>query len=134
MNLYIVIAVVVGLGISHGTLYLKGANDKANEYELEVKEAQIAAFKIASVKQEKANERANRLEESRRTIQSKLDTALDRLRQRPERLPTESRTDCKGSTGAELSKPDGEFLSREAARADRIRKALEACYQHVDDN
>ena len=33
-----------------------------------------------------------------------------------------------GCTGAELYKPDGEFLVREAARADEIRAALKQCY------
>jgi hypothetical protein len=132
MNFYVVIAVVVGLAISHGTAYLKGANDKDGEYQLAIKDEQIAAFEIAAVNQEKANERANRLEESRRGIQSRLDVALERLRHRPDRMPDAARPNCQGATGVELSRPDAEFLEREAARADRIRAALGTCYEHVD--
>jgi len=132
MNLYIVIAVVVSLALSHGAAYLKGSNDTATRYELEVKEAEVQSYKIAELKQGKANERANRLEASRRTIQSKLDAANERLRNRPERMPEVARANCTGTSGAELSRPDSAFLEREAARADRIRAALDTCYQHVD--
>lgn len=35
-------------------------------------------------------------------------------------------------TGAELHREDAEFLAGEAARADRLRTELEACYQQYD--
>lgn len=65
----------------------------------------------------------------------RLRIALNSLRSRPDRtvyLPSDPRPDCKGSTGAELSRPDGEFLAGEAARADSIRAGLEACYAYAD--
>lgn len=40
---------------------------------------------------------------------------------------------AKGCTGAELYRPDGEFLSREAARADRLAVELSACYVQYDN-
>ena len=64
-----------------------------------------------------------------------LDAALDSLRDRPERPSTDTKppgTDCKGSTGAELSRADARFLVGEAARADTIRVGLEACYEFAD--
>ena len=52
------------------------------------------------------------------------------LRNRPERPAgeaSEAGADSDGCTGAELYKPDGEFLIGESSRADQIRIALKAC-------
>jgi hypothetical protein len=65
-----------------------------------------------------------------RAISNRLKSTVEQLRQRPERLPTPPA--CEGTTGAELSRPDAEFLAREAARADRLRQALASCYQFYD--
>lgn len=43
------------------------------------------------------------------------------LRKRPDRLPAAARSGCAGSTGAELSAADADFLIREAAAAEAIR-------------
>jgi hypothetical protein len=68
-----------------------------------------------------------------KAISGKLQSALGELRQRQDR-PSSSDTarDCKGTTGAELSRQDAEFLTREAARADQLRSALELCYRQYD--
>lgn len=65
-------------------------------------------------------------------IIDRRDAFIDGLRQRPERMPESSRANCKGSTGAELSGRDSEFLIRQAARADEQREALKACYAAYD--
>ena len=60
---------------------------------------------------------------------------LNELRSRPSRppdLPEAGRADCKGGSGAELSREDAEFLAWEAARADTIRASLQACYAALD--
>lgn len=72
------------------------------------------------------------------TINARLSAALASLRSRPERPATSGQlssdsADCKGATGAELYRGDGEFLARIAARADEQRAALAACYQQYDD-
>lgn len=72
------------------------------------------------------------------TINARLSAALASLRSRPERPATAGQlssaaTYCKGATGAELYRGDGEFLARIAARADEQRAALAACYQQYDD-
>lgn len=60
-------------------------------------------------------------------------TLNDRMRNRPSRasLPASATSGTgdavRGCTGAELYKPDSEFLVREAARADQIRLALIQC-------
>lgn len=65
-------------------------------------------------------------------INERLADALERLRERPARLPEPARVTCQGATGAELSGPDAGFLQREAARADSLREALRECYAWVD--
>lgn len=68
-------------------------------------------------------------------IAQRLRSDLISLRNRPERttgLPTTAGSSCKSATGAELSRPDAEFLSWEAARADEMRAGLIACYQVID--
>lgn len=50
---------------------------------------------------------------------------LDSLRNRPPRRIEVVRDGaCSGSTGAELSRPDAEFLAGEAARAERVLEGL----------
>jgi len=72
------------------------------------------------------------------TTNGKLAAALERLRNRPERPAavangsTAPAAAAKGATGAELFRPDAEFLSREAARADGLRAALAECYRVYD--
>lgn len=65
-------------------------------------------------------------------INARLADALERLRQRPDRMPEPAREACKGGSGAELSGPDAGFLERYAARADELRASLKACYAWID--
>lgn len=63
------------------------------------------------------------------------DAALAELRKRPERpagyvpAPASDGSITPGCTGAQLFRPDAEFLVREAAAADELRLALSACYK-----
>jgi hypothetical protein len=69
-------------------------------------------------------------------------SALDRLSDRPDRPHTDSGSvpedarvgtvPADGCTGAELFRPDAEFLVREASRADQLRLALQACIGAYD--
>lgn len=66
-----------------------------------------------------------------RTINTQLVAALNELRERPTRTSvvyTKSPCDCPGARGSQLFREDAEFLTREAARADRLATALQACY------
>jgi hypothetical protein len=69
-------------------------------------------------------------------INSRLADALGGLSdrsQRPASSPgTGDTSTCKGATGAGIYAEDGQFLAREAARADRLRTALAACYSQYD--
>jgi hypothetical protein len=65
------------------------------------------------------------------SINTQLANALVELRNRPSRSTTVPINGTCG-TGATLFAEDAEFLTREAARADIIRSALDACYNQYD--
>lgn len=64
-----------------------------------------------------------------RAVAAQRDAALRELRNRPDRLPPAAAPSCAGTTGAELSRPDAEFLAGFAARADELRVELGKCQQ-----
>ena len=71
------------------------------------------------------------------SLNTRLGAALSSLSERPSRPSSTSQgpsasCTCQGATGAELSREDGSFLAREAARADRLRAALDQCYKQYD--
>lgn len=115
-----------------------GAGWQVNSWRLESKYHQEKAEILLQAKkdQERLERQAAEIERAKnqqiRAINSRLSSTLEQLRQRPERLPDPAPA-CEGTTGAELSRPDAEFLAREAARADRLRQALAACYQQYED-
>ena len=89
--------------------------------------------------QELAAQAARQRQELRREItrlEQRHAAVVDSLRDRPDR-PADSGAvpgatsagaePAAGCTGAQLYRPDGEFLAGEAARADRLRLALATC-------
>ena len=69
------------------------------------------------------------------TIRSQRDRALNELRKRPSRVPVPNAPGAaKGATGAELSREDAGFLTREAARADALIAELNYCYRMYDES
>lgn len=85
--------------------------------------------------QEQANETTKAKDEQILNINARLDDALGELRNRPSRptgdVPSTSST-SKGATGAGIYAEDAAVVIREAARADRLRSALAACYSQYD--
>ena len=65
-------------------------------------------------------------------INNQLADALIKLRNRTSRNDNQANTG-QGATGMSLSAEDATFLIREAARADGLRTALEACYKQYDE-
>lgn len=76
-------------------------------------------------------------------LNSNIDRLLDQLRKRPQR-PSDTRVpqassvepSGPGCSGSELYREDGEFLAREAARAEKLRLGLIECrgaYQAAQD-
>jgi hypothetical protein len=64
------------------------------------------------------------------SINNSLADALVQLRSRPSR--TQASSNGQGGTGLSLSAEDATFLEREAARADVLRSALDACYKQYE--
>lgn len=112
--------------------WMKGAAHVQAKWDDE-KHAQTVAAMEQRIEWEKqlANVRNEKNAELQR-IGVALGDALERLRNRPERMPEPARAACKGSTGAELSGSDAGFLVGLAARADRLRADLAECQAWVE--
>lgn len=131
LNPYFLIGVAVALAVSFGggfSLGHKLERAKFDAYKLEQAEA--------TRKKEAENQAAT--DEIRRTkdakiadINNKLVDAISELRNRPSR-PAEIASNGQSCSGRSLYSEDASFLIREAARADTIRAALEACYNQYD--
>lgn len=123
--------IVMAIAIVTGA-YFKGSHDKDSEWKLVIAEqAKQARLKEQDL-QQKADENAKQALSKQAAIQSKLNIALNSLRDRPARLPEAARTQCQGSTGFELSRVDAEFLTKFASDRDSENQALADCYKHVD--
>ena len=99
------------------------------------KEAQAVSKALDLTRQasQKTQRIIDRQRDEIKTLNIGLERTLGELRQRPARLPDPPAA-CQGTTGAELSRQDAEFLAREAARADKLRISLETCYQQYEAN
>jgi len=85
-------------------------------------EYQVSAAKIEKEKNDKIY-----------SINNQLLDAVSELRKRPSRATkADNKQTAAGCTGAQLYAEDAELVTREAARADTIRTALQACYQQYD--
>lgn len=90
----------------------------------------------ARAKEQQLSSEAAKLKEEKdaeiNRISGELDAAIKRLRDRPARMPKTAAATCKGATGAQLSGPDAEFLTRLAARADKLKAELEQCQGWIE--
>jgi hypothetical protein len=115
--------------------YLKGCTDAQSKHTKELLEAtqetRVIEQKRSALQQETLNAKDAQL----RSVNARLADSLERLRQRPERLPEASLATCTGSTGRELSGRDAAFLERYAARAEALRAELKASQdrEHAND-
>lgn len=92
------------------------------------------ARKQEQIKQEKVNAVIQKQHDELVLINNSLNNDIERLRKRPSRadMSGKPKINCKGVNGTSLSFEDSRFLIREAARADKIRIALKACYKYAD--
>lgn len=108
------------------------------EYNQKLLEASERAREREHVMVESADKIRKEKDAKIASLNGRLSVAVDSLRQRPQRNSPSSSKDsaapcsCQGATGAELSREDATVLVREAARADKLRSALEQCYQQYD--
>lgn len=131
----VLIGMLIGLGWAiHDSGYDSGVADE-NVIQAEVTRL---AVKAAREKEQKAQKEINdglqKQYDELADINDNLANSLVRLRTRAKRqhMSDSAKANCKGVTGAELSAEDGRFLIREAARADKLRTALKACYTYAD--
>jgi hypothetical protein len=92
------------------------ANARAKEHQLQDSADQIRKDKDAQIN----------------AINNQLANALIELRNRPSRANKVSSNGQSG-TGLSLYAEDGSFLEWEAARADKLRSALDSCYKQYDE-
>lgn len=121
VNIYAIIAVVaVALfcgGFVNGCSYQQSKAEKTirdKEHQYQADADQIRKDKDAQIK----------------VINNQLVDAVSELRKRPSR--TAETSNGKSCNGASLFAEDAEFLVREAARADEVRVALDACYKQYE--
>jgi hypothetical protein len=124
MNLYAIYALVAITlfcgGFVNGCSYQqskaeKTIRDKEHQYQSDAD--QIRKDKDAQIK----------------VINNQLVDAVGELRKRPSRATETSIGQTpSGCNGSKLYAEDSEFLVREAARADKIRIGLDACYKQYD--
>jgi len=99
----------------------------------------LDAYKVAQAnavhaKEVQSQEDADKIRKEKdaqiNAINNQLADSLVQLRNRPSR--SQSSSNGQSGTGTTLYAEDAEFLIREAARADTIRTALDACYKQYD--
>ena len=150
----LVIVLLVALAAAMGlagvqTIRLANAETRFAEYEayvaktnrerVEAFAVDLSAARAAETKlRDQIDDNKRKKDEELAAINGRLRVALDGLRNRPtERsaatgFATNPAGNPEGATGAQLSKPDGQFLAGEAARADTLRAALAGCYRDYD--
>lgn len=126
-------------GSRAGAIESAKAAEKIAEYEQNLSDERASSVEQARKTEQQWREafdaNARRLNDEKASISASLELALNGLRSRAMRTLDPSgnpRTPCNGSSGAELSREDAEFLVREAARADTIRSGLSECYANID--
>lgn len=113
-----------GYGVKDGAQHVQAkldAEKAATVIAQRDKEAELQA-NMDKLRTEKNREAAK----LRRTVAALTDSLRDRP-DRPADPASSAGASSAGCTGAELYKPDGNFLVGEAARADQIRLALKSC-------
>lgn len=124
LNIYVIYAVTAIVLFCSG--FVSGCSHQQSAQEKVVREKeheyQAATDQIRKEKDEKIN-----------AINTQLVDAISELRKRPSR-PTEADAGqtAKGCNGSQLYAEDSEFLTREAARAEKIRVSLLSCYEQYD--
>lgn len=135
LGVIVVVAAVAGAGWwIYGAGHRAGVAMEQSKQAEAIRLAKEAATATEQKRQEGVNHALQKQIDDLQSINAGLSGDIERLRQRKTRasLPENSRADCQGATGAELSGEDAAFLVREAARADTLRAALAACYAYAD--
>lgn len=140
--------IVLGLGILFGTHKVivwkevrKAVAHSEQTMSAAYNEKLLQASELAREREQSMVSSADKIRKEKNakiaSLNTRLGTALSSLSERPQRPPSTSQgapASCHGAgaTGAQLSREDAEFLIREAARADKLRTALDQCYKQYD--
>jgi len=127
--------VVLALVCSHYTAYHLGKTEAQKEVVLAHKVYE-AKLNMSEEQHEHAIAKLNKEKDEEITsITVARDNAIRGLQQRPSRpqVITETREIREACTGRELFKEDGEFLTREAARAERIIVERDFYFQRYEE-
>jgi len=152
MNPWLIVGFVVALSVATVTGYIKGGaagraqvKQQWDAERTQQAEAHAMAMEAARNKEQAMQASADQLRKEKdreiRDLNSRATALANSLRVRPERSApqtstvssaTEARPTAAGCTGKELYRPDGEFLAREAARADEARLLLKQCREQYE--
>ena len=130
---------IVGFALWTGAVFLYGNSHGKKSLANAVNKATIAATKKArkeeQLKQAEVNKIAQEQYDEVSNINATLISDLAGLHERISRknVSKSSKPRCTGTSGASLSSEDAGFLTREIARADKLRTALKACYAYADE-
>ena len=129
-----VVVVVLGLFWLHHKIDKGGYDRRAAEQVVIDAKAKAKADKETADLQANADKLRGEKDAQIAILSNQRDAALASLRARPARpsAPASDGQTATGCTGSQLYRDDGEFLVREAARADEIRIALKVCYAEYD--
>jgi len=152
MNPWVILGVVLAIGGAYGVGQYRG--DKAGQAKIQAQWDREKAELLAQHAAEQAKVREKeqgwqqksdhlRQEKDReiRNISARATALANSLRDRQDRpaadaggMPEAAGAGqaARGCTGADLYRPDGEFLVGEAARADQLRAALRQCYAQYE--
>lgn len=132
-------ALLVAFLLVLGAWFHLYAKDKAVDQYKQERDTQdliaITRTERASVALEASTRKElERKDEKINRISAERDAALERLRNRPSRpnndSPSKDRRACRGT---ELYREDAEFLTREAARAERVREERDFYWQQYEN-
>jgi len=147
MNPYFLLGSLVAVIAAAGAGYFQGSEhgqakvqnlwdkEKAAQY-AEYAKAQEEARKKEQELQANADQLRQEKDREIRNLNARTTALTNSLRDRSERPTTQASampstttngSTATGCTGKELYRPDGEFLAREAARADELRFLLKQC-------
>lgn len=152
LNPWVILSLVLAIAGAFGGGYYKGNSaGMAEVQQLWDKEkteqfaAHAEAQEAARAREQNLQIQADRLREEKdneiRNLNARTAALTNSLRDRPSRASSEASTmpsttssgcPAQACTGAGLSKEDGEFLAREAARADEARTLLKQCHDQYN--
>jgi hypothetical protein len=134
------VAGLLMLGFSYWKGYIKGQEVVQGKWDAEkvVLEREAQAWKDKTREAEQnVQKEVNRIQREKhdavKVANTKYTALIDSLRQRPEARATDTMPSGTGSdigcTGAQLARPDAEFLAGYAADAERLQAAYNSCRQ-----